>query len=96
MIHDVLYQFKKEVPVSRMEADLLFIKILRKAGFMWWWLYGFAVIVGGRFYGGWTATKSRSESIVIRTCSWPTTKEEVMEEIIHRQLQDLSAMKKVH
>jgi hypothetical protein len=96
MIHDILYQFKKEVPVSRMEADILFAKILRKAGFIWWWLYGFAVIVGGGIYGGWATKKSRKESIMIKSCSWPTTKEEVMEGIVKHQLQDLAARKRVH
>jgi hypothetical protein len=70
MIHDALYQYKKEIPISRVEADLLFMKLLRDARFMWWWLYGFAVIVGGMFYGRWKTTVSTRIPIRVETCSW--------------------------
>ena len=86
MIHDALYQYKKDVPVSRREADLLFTKILRDAGFIWWWLYGFAVIVGGSLYGGWKTKQSRTGTLKIVSCSWPTTNNEAMEEISRTQL----------
>ena len=95
MVHDVLYQFKSEVPVSRKEADILFSKMLRKAGFMWWWLYGFAVRVGGGFYGGWKTTKSGGEVIKIAYCSWPTTDEEVMAMMAGQQLREAGEREQV-
>ncbi|HEY0743011.1 MAG TPA: hypothetical protein VGD40_16190 [Chryseosolibacter sp.] len=71
MIHDAIYQYKKEVPITRMEADFIFAKMLRQAGFMWWWLYGIAVIIGGMFYGRWARQQSQSlMNIKIESCSW--------------------------
>lgn len=69
MIHDVLYQFKDEIDISRKEADIIFKQILKQAGFMWWWLYYAGVRVGGAFYGKWRR-KNSMKGIMIRNCSW--------------------------
>ena len=53
MIHDALYQYKHEAPLSRKEADLIFRSILRESGFRWWRIYGLGVRIGGMFYGSW-------------------------------------------
>jgi hypothetical protein len=81
MIHDAMYQYKKGIPLSRMEADALFTRMLRDAKFMWWWLYGLAVIVGGRFYGGWKTTTSTDLPIAIESCSWLEHSEEILSEV---------------
>lgn len=69
MIHDVIYQFKSEVNISRKEADMLFKCILRESGFMWWWFYLMGVRIGGGFFGKWKRKKSQSR-IVIKESSW--------------------------
>lgn len=53
MVHDVIYQHKSEVPISRKEADLLFGRMLKDSGFFWYKVYYLAVRAFGGFYGKW-------------------------------------------
>jgi len=69
MVHDILYQFKKDINISRKEADILFMKLLKKAKFMWWWLYYIGVRIGGLFYGRWKTRKS-AKKLDINDVSW--------------------------
>jgi hypothetical protein len=69
MIHDVLYQYKDKMAISRKEADVLFKIILRDAGFLWWWHYYFAVRRFGGLYGSWKQSKSMSNLNIINK-SW--------------------------
>lgn len=69
LIHDVLYQFKGKIPISKKETDVLFLLNLRKAKFKWAGLYGFAVRALGGFYGKWKTQGSQSE-IKIEKFSW--------------------------
>lgn len=69
MIHDVIYQFKDEVDISRKEADILFKLILKESSFMWWRVYGIAVRIGGGFYGKWKKEPSQKE-IFLFAQSW--------------------------
>lgn len=61
MVHDVIYQFKEDVDISRKEADVIFKLTLKEAGFMWCWLYYFGVRIGGTFYGKWKRKKSQKK-----------------------------------
>lgn len=69
MIHDAIYQFKKEVDISRKEADMLFKCILIESGFMWRRAYVIGVRIGGRFFGKWKKENSQS-GIKIKESSW--------------------------
>jgi len=70
MTHDMLYQFKKEVPLSRKDSDRLFYLILKDAGFFWRGLYyGIVRIFGGFLFPGWSTTKNH-KPIEITECSW--------------------------
>lgn len=53
MIHDALYQYKAEVPITRKEADLLFYKMIKENKFLWSNVYYRAVRIFGRFLGKW-------------------------------------------
>lgn len=53
MLHDALYQFKNDVPISRKEADLLFLIELQEKKFMWSNVYYFFVRAFGWMYGNW-------------------------------------------
>lgn len=55
LVHDFLYQFKKEHGVSRITADTLFYSQLATAGFCCPLLYYVGVRVGGGLYGEWKA-----------------------------------------
>jgi len=57
MVHDCLYQYKGEVPITRLEADRLFRDMLKSSGFMWWRVYYLAVRAGGWVFGGWKQPK---------------------------------------
>lgn len=50
-VHDALYQFKNDVPVTRSEADELFFEMLHDAGFFWAVTYYFFVSCFGWIYG---------------------------------------------
>ncbi|MGB0521738.1 MAG: hypothetical protein ACPGJS_02200 [Flammeovirgaceae bacterium] len=69
MFHDVIYQFKSEVPISRKESDILFKIMLQDAKFMWWSVYGFAVRTFGGFYGKWFREESQTD-IQVLGYSW--------------------------
>jgi hypothetical protein len=69
MIHDVLYQYKGKVSLSRKEADILFRLNLIKAKFLLNTLYFLGVRIGGGFYGKWLKLESVSE-IKIEKWSW--------------------------
>ena len=59
MCHDVLYQYKKCIPVTRKEADYIFYLLMKESGFKLRHLYYAAVRLVGWAYGDWTykATK---------------------------------------
>jgi hypothetical protein len=77
MIHDVIYQFKGEVCVSRKDADIIFRVMLKEANFMWWWAYSIAVRIGGGLYGSWLVKKGHRKDIKIIKYSWLLTPEEL-------------------
>jgi hypothetical protein len=53
MFHDAMNQYKKLIDISRKETDKLFKDNLKAAGFIWWWLYYFAVRTFGWIMGKW-------------------------------------------
>jgi len=53
MVHDALYQYKSEVPISRKEADKLFYEMLKEEDFYWSKVYYFAVRAFGWMFGKW-------------------------------------------
>lgn len=53
MLHDVLYQYKCEIPFSRLEVDKQFKKDLEKINFKYTNIYYFFVRKFGGFYGKW-------------------------------------------
>jgi hypothetical protein len=69
MFHDAIYQFKKEIPLSRKETDIIFTLILKETGFLWWKVYGFLAHLGGPIYGSWK-TKTCTKEIEITSSSW--------------------------
>ena len=70
MTHDLLYQFKREVPLSRKTVDKLFYLILKDSGFIWSGVYYFFVrVFGGILFPGWTS-KQELKELVIEECSW--------------------------
>ena len=74
MIHDVVYQFKKEVDISRKEVDILFKLNLKESKFLWWRVYSIGVKIGGGFYGKWKRKRKDSQnSITIIESSWLET-----------------------
>ena len=60
MIHDVLYQYKRCVPVTRKEADLIFYLMLKEAGFIWARVFYIGVRMFGWWFRGWRY-KSKKE-----------------------------------
>ena len=69
LIHDVLYQFKADIPISKKETDILFLLNLKRAKFLLAGLYGFAVRVFGGLFGKWKTFDSQ-EKIKIEEFSW--------------------------
>jgi len=69
MVHDILYQFKKEVPISRKDADVLFKEILKEAKFKPWPIFYFLVRLFGGIFGKWKNKKS-TFNLKIQECSW--------------------------
>lgn len=53
MIHDILYQHKRCAPITRKEADLIFLELLNNAGFIWAKPYFVGVRALGWLYSGW-------------------------------------------
>ncbi len=72
MLHDAIYQYKDKLPISRAEADKIFLIILKDAGFMWSSLYYRAVVLFGGLYGSWLKSKS-TVKIKIQETSWGIT-----------------------
>jgi len=52
-LHDVIYQFKNEIPISRKEGDSLFLTQLNKVEFALTKVYLFFVRAFGWIYGNW-------------------------------------------
>lgn len=70
MLHDLLYQFKREIPLSRKDTDVLFYIILKQANFSLRHIYYFFVrLFGGFLFPGWN-TKTSQKGIKIEACSW--------------------------
>lgn len=69
LFHDVLYQFKREVPVTRLESDDLFKEMLKLDRFSLWLLYYIGVRIGGAFYGKWRS-RNKSQRVLASTRSW--------------------------
>lgn len=65
LIHDVLYQYKDSIPVSRLDADKMFNIINRDAKFKLAGLYAFAVSVVGPFLGKWKV-KGSTEGLFVK------------------------------
>ena len=70
MLHDILYQFKEYIFVTRREADQLFYTILKMKKFFWADVYFYVVRLFGWIYGDWNYKKSfqykvRVEKIVL-------------------------------
>ncbi len=58
MVHDVLYQYKRCAPVTRKEADLIFLEMLLKADFLWAQVYYIGVRMFGWIFRGWKYASS--------------------------------------
>ena len=69
MIHDVLYQFKSEIKLSRKEVDIIFKLNLRKSKFKLSGIYYFFVRLFGGLYGKWTTIETQ-KNIEISMFSW--------------------------
>ena len=69
MIHDVLYQYKEKIPLSRKDTDVIFKINLQKDRFKLSVLYYMAVRLFGGWYGKWKTEKSQ-EDIKILDCTW--------------------------
>ncbi len=69
MIHDVLYQYKAVIPISRKETDIIFLLNLKKAKFLLANLYGIAVRAFGGLFGKWKTTESQSKIHILKF-SW--------------------------
>lgn len=72
MFHDVLYQFKSEIKLSRKEVDIIFKLNLKKSKFKLAVLYYFFVRLFGGFYGNWINKHSKTD-IDILEFSWINT-----------------------
>jgi hypothetical protein len=93
MTHDILYQFKREVPLSRKTTDILFRLIMKDAGFTWTNVYYFFVrLLGGVIFPGWI-TKNTPGKIEIYECSWITRFYEKFKNSESQEIQDSSWMK---
>jgi hypothetical protein len=53
LVHDVIYQYKRCVPLTRKETDRIFLLQLRQAGYKWAPLYYAGVRCLGWIYKGW-------------------------------------------
>lgn len=60
MIHDVLYQYKRCAPLTRKEADLIFLQLLKEAKFMWANLFYFGVRCFGWYFRGWKYSSKKA------------------------------------
>jgi len=71
MFHDVLYQFKSEIPISRKEADVIFRMMLSDARFCFSGVYYFFVRVFGGCFGKWKTTGTQVP-LKMEGYSWQT------------------------
>lgn len=69
MVHDMIYQFKDQSPISRKDTDQIFRAMLKQSGFKLWWIYYSAVRCFGGFFGKWK-TKKSNKDIEVLECSW--------------------------
>jgi len=69
MVHDILYQFKEKMQISRKDTDKLFYKIMMEANYFWSKLYFCVVTIAGSFFGNWMSKKSTRDLRIIE-CSW--------------------------
>jgi hypothetical protein len=69
LFHDALYQFKKDVGISRKEADKIFRILMKKNGYLWSGVYFMAVRLFGGFFGKWNWKKT-APGIKITAFSW--------------------------
>ena len=53
LVHDAIYQYKGQAPVTRYEADRLFFIMLEEERFFWRYVYYFFVRAFGWIYGSW-------------------------------------------
>lgn len=53
LVHDVFYQFKADIPVSRKTADLIFLRLMQRANFKLAYPYYLAVRAFGWMFGKW-------------------------------------------
>lgn len=58
LFHDVLYQFKGEIYISRHEADMLFLEILKHHEFKLKGVYYLCVRLFGGMFGRWNLSKT--------------------------------------
>lgn len=78
MTHDLLYQFKRDLPLSRKDCDTLFYLILKDAGFTFGLVYYiFVRLFGGVLFPGWKTKKSQ-DTFEIEECSWIVETKEVL------------------
>lgn len=63
MVHDALYQYKKEVGIRRIDADRIFLQIAREEKFLLSRIYYFFIRVFGRFCGKWNTKQLMSENV---------------------------------
>ena len=59
MIHDILYQYKRCAPITRLEADRILYIMLKDSGFMWAWAYYIGVRLLGWWFSGWKYKTSK-------------------------------------
>lgn len=65
IFHDVLYQFKSEINISRHEADLLFLTIMKHHKFKLKGVYFFFVRLFGGLFGTWKQKETEQQDIQI-------------------------------
>lgn len=69
MVHDILYQHKAEIPISRLTADKLFYKLLKESGFMWAGFYYAMVRIAGGLFDKWKV-RTKVKDLRIIESSW--------------------------
>ncbi|WP_394972575.1 hypothetical protein [uncultured Croceitalea sp.] len=69
-VHDILYKYKAEIPLSRKTVDDLFFLILKRSEFKLAGIYHFGVrTFGGILFGAWK-TKTKVKNLQISNVSW--------------------------
>lgn len=67
MIHDAIYQKKKEIPLSRKSSDQIFYEILKDTGFTWAWLYYHISRLAGWYLGRWKSHEKIKDIRIIES-----------------------------